>query len=64
MVDVTLIIYDVSGSEVETLINNESMITGTRTIIFNAEKLSTGIYFYSLFIDGQKLDTKKMMLIK
>ena len=62
--DVTLIIYDVSGSEVETLINNESMITGTRTIIFNAEKLSTGIYFYSLFIDGQKLDTKKMMLIK
>lgn len=61
---VSLKIYDVSGSEIETLINSESMHPGTRTLIYNGEKLSSGIYFYSLFIDGMKIETKKMMLVK
>ncbi len=61
---VSLKIYDISGSEIETLVNNESMQAGTSSMIFNGEKLSSGIYFYSLFIDGQKIDTKKMMLVK
>jgi hypothetical protein len=61
---VTLKIYNVSGAEVETLINNESMQAGTRSVIYSGEKLSSGIYFYTLFINGQKIDTRKMMLVK
>lgn len=61
---VSLKIYDISGSEADILINNESMLNGQRSLLFNGEKLSSGIYFYSLFVDGQKVDTKKMMLIK
>ncbi|MBN8585512.1 MAG: T9SS type A sorting domain-containing protein [Ignavibacteria bacterium] len=62
--NVTLKIFNVSGEEVETLVNNESMQPGTRSIMFSADKLSSGIYFYSLFIDGAKIDTKKMMMVK
>ncbi len=62
--DVSLKMYDVSGAEVETLMNNESMQAGSQTILFNGEKLSSGIYFYSLIINGQRIDTRKMMLIK
>lgn len=61
---VSLKVYDVSGAEVETLINNETMKAGSTTMLYNAEKLSSGIYFYSLYIDGQKADTRKMMLVK
>ncbi|HRE12227.1 MAG TPA: T9SS type A sorting domain-containing protein [Ignavibacteria bacterium] len=62
--NVSLKIFNVSGEEIETLVNNESMQSGTRSILFNGEKLSSGVYFYSLFVDGAKVDTKKMMLIK
>jgi hypothetical protein len=31
---------------------------------FDAGNLSSGIYFYTLYINGRVLDTKKMMLIK
>ncbi len=62
--NVTLKIYNAAGMEVETLINNEQMEAGTRSIIFSGDKLSSGIYFYTLFINGSKFDTKKMMLIK
>lgn len=61
---VSLKVYDVSGAEVETLVNNETMHAGSTTMLYNADKLSSGIYFYSLFIDGRKVDTRKMMLIK
>lgn len=61
---VSLKVYDVSGAEVETLINNETIRGGINSILFNAEKLSSGIYFYSLFVDGTKVDTRKMILVK
>ena len=31
---------------------------------FNAVNLPSGIYFYSLYIDGKEFATKKMTLIK
>ena len=61
---VTFKIYNVIGEEIETLINNETLMQGTSSIMFNANKLTSGIYFYSLYINGVKADTKKMMLIK
>lgn len=62
--NVTLKVYDINGEEADVLINNETMRAGTNTLLFNAEKLSSGIYFYSLYINGVITDTKKMMLVK
>jgi len=58
----TLIIYDALGREVETLIN-EQLNAGTYEADWNAEKYSSGIYYYKLFTDGFG-ETKKMILIK
>lgn len=59
----TLSVYDASGKLVQTLINNEVVPTGTNEVVFDAGKLSSGVYFYTLSSDNFK-ETKKMMLIK
>lgn len=37
---------------------------GAGTINFEAAALTSGIYSYSLWVDGQLIETKKMILIK
>jgi hypothetical protein len=59
---VTLKIYDILGREVETLVNEEKK-TGSYTIKFDANNLSSGIYFYQLMTKDQVI-TKKMILMK
>ncbi|MBL1212007.1 MAG: T9SS type A sorting domain-containing protein [Ignavibacteriae bacterium] len=59
---VSLKVYDVLGKEVATLVN-EVVNSGQHTVDFNAENLSTGIYFYELSA-GEFVQTNKMMLIK
>jgi hypothetical protein len=59
----SLNVYDASGKLVQTLLNNEVVPTGTNEVVFNAGKLSSGVYFYTLVSDNFK-ETKKMMLIK
>lgn len=61
---VSLRVFDVAGAEIMTIINNEQLSAGTKSQFFDASALSSGVYFYSLFIDGAKVDTKKMMLVK
>jgi len=63
---VTIKIYDISGREVYTLIN-ESLAAGYYTAEFNASNLSSGVYFYQIIAQGSKdrfVMNKKMMLIK
>jgi ligand-binding sensor domain-containing protein len=59
---VTLTIYDVLGREVRTLVNDVQQ-QGSYTVTFNANGLSSGLYFYRLAANN-KIETKKMMLIK
>jgi hypothetical protein len=59
---VTLKIYDVLGNEVATLVNEEKP-AGSYEVNFNAAKLSSGIYFYSLQV-GSYTQTKKLILMK
>jgi photosystem II stability/assembly factor-like uncharacterized protein len=59
---VTLKVYDVLGNEVATLVNEEKP-AGSYKVNFNAAKLSSGIYFYSLQA-GSFTQTKKLILIK
>lgn len=59
---VTIKIYDVLGNEIATLVNEEKP-AGTYKITWNAEGLSSGIYFYRLQA-GNFVATKKMILLK
>ena len=62
--NVTLKIFDITGQEVKTLIDGLSFRSGTITYDFNGTELSSGVYFYSLFVDNNRIDTKKMVLVK
>jgi len=59
---VSLKIFNVLGQLVKTLVN-QSQTAGTHQVTFNANSLSTGVYFYSLTVDNFT-QVKKMMLIK
>ncbi len=59
---VSLKVYDLLGKEVATVLSR-NLNAGKYSVDFNASKLSSGIYFYSLESNGFK-DVKKMMLIK
>jgi agmatine/peptidylarginine deiminase len=59
---VTLKIYDITGREVNTLAD-EVFKAGSYKVDFDATGLSSGIYFYRIYYNGQS-DTKKMILIK
>ncbi len=61
--DVNLIIYDILGREVATLINSRPMNAGIHSIIFNASALASGTYVYRLSA-GNKVEIKKMLLLK
>ncbi len=66
---VTIKIYDLQGKEIITLVNKKQN-TGYHEVEFNSDEarnriqLSSGIYFYSLYLDGEWADTKKMILLK
>ena len=59
---VTLKVNDMLGKEVATLINEERP-TGNYVVKFDASRLSSGIYFYTLKA-GNYTQTKKLILIK
>jgi len=59
---VALKVFDVLGNEIATLVNEEKP-TGTYKIIWNAENLPSGVYFYQLKA-GSYIDTKKVVLLR
>jgi photosystem II stability/assembly factor-like uncharacterized protein len=61
--DVKLIIFDILGKEIITLVNGKKS-SGIYETLFNGSNLSSGLYFYSLFIENQIIDTKRMIFIK
>ncbi len=60
--NVTLKVYDVTGKEVRTLIN-EQRSTGNYTVSFDGGSLSSGVYFYRLE-SGKYKEVKRMILVK
>ena len=60
---VILTVYNVSGQAVEVLVNNNQS-TGEYQIQWKPEGLASGIYFYSLIINDQIVETRKMFLLK
>ncbi len=60
---VTLKVYDVLGREVA-LLANEFKIAGSYKMNFDAGRLSSGTYYYTLKTDNGFSETKKMILTK
>lgn len=60
--EIKLTVFDVFGSEVETLVNQRQP-AGNYSIDFDASHFSSGIYFYKLSA-GNLSQTKKLILIK
>ncbi|MCA2004911.1 MAG: T9SS type A sorting domain-containing protein [Ignavibacterium sp.] len=58
----TIKVYDILGNEIATLVN-EYRDAGRNEIEFDASKLSSGLYIYTLKA-GSFVSSKKMMLIK
>jgi len=56
-----IVISDVNGKVVGRIALNQK---GTGQVDISAKDFLSGDYFYSLVIDGKKVDTKKMQLIK
>jgi hypothetical protein len=59
---VKIVIYDMLGREVETLVNME-MAPGRYKVDFDAASYASGLYFYKITA-GNFTDIKKMMLLK
>ncbi len=59
---VTLKVYDILGKEVSTLVNEEKTI-GNYEINFDANNLSSGVYFYRMQA-GEFSETKKFILLR
>jgi hypothetical protein len=59
---VALIIYNTLGEEVKTLVNKYQTI-GNYRISFNANNLTSGVYFYQLTTGGGSI-TRKMIYLK
>jgi type IX secretion system substrate protein len=57
-----LVVYDILGTEVATLVNQQ-LNAGTYEADWSADKFSSGVYCYKLTADDY-VDTKKMILVK
>jgi subtilisin family serine protease len=59
---VSLKVYDLQGREVATLVD-EVKVPGTYDVVWNASKIASGMYFYSL-VGATFAATKKLVLIR
>jgi hypothetical protein len=60
---VTIKVYNVLGKEISTLVN-ENLTPGTYQVSFAGSNLSSGVYFYTLYSNGLRMDSKRMLLNK
>ena len=60
---VKLKIFTIQGKEIRTLINQKQG-AGEYKVEFVAGELPSGVYFYTMLVDGILIDTKKMILIR
>jgi len=59
----SLKIYDALGKEITTIVN-QLQDAGYYEIDFNGSSFASGVYFYKLVVDGNIIDTKRMVLLK
>jgi len=59
-----IVVYNSAGQHVwsSQLSAHSSQLTGS--VLFNGSAFNSGVYYYSLIVDGKRLSTKSMVLIK
>ncbi|MBN2790538.1 MAG: T9SS type A sorting domain-containing protein [Candidatus Delongbacteria bacterium] len=60
---VNLNVYNMQGQLVKNLVN-EVQKAGIHNVEFRADDIISGVYFYSLVLDGAVTESKKMILVK
>jgi hypothetical protein len=60
---VNMSIFDLNGTEVYGVINNQFYSAGQHSINIDVSELPSGLYFYQLQ-SGKNISTKKMLLLK
>ena len=60
---VTLVVFDITGRLIRTLLNNEFKTADWYTVEFDGSSLASGVYFYRLITETDMV-TKKMLIIK
>ena len=60
---VKLVIFDIQGRQLTELVNQKQS-AGTYEADWKREGYSSGVYFYSLVIDGETINTEKMIFIQ
>lgn len=61
--NISMNLYDISGRFIKVL-ESGYKLAGNYGVTFSGEGLSSGIYYYSLTVDGAVIDTKKAILLK
>ena len=61
--EVSLTVYDVRGREVQTIVSGFQE-SGTYSVVFEAEDLPSGVYYYELQLGESLAETRKMLLVK
>ena len=67
--NVSLIVYDILGQRVKTLVNGVKQAAGLKQVTWDGtndsgNQVASGLYFYKLVVDNKIVATKKMMLLK
>jgi hypothetical protein len=52
-------VYDLTGKQITTFPINER---GSASVVLTSDKLSAGIYIYSIVADGKVVDSKRMIV--
>jgi len=60
---VSLKVYDALGREVAVLVNKK-LTAGKYEAEFDGSNFASGVYFYSLYVNENRVDTKRMLLVK
>ena len=59
MTSASIMIFDMQGLLKRTILISEP---GKREVTINGHELTAGMYLYSLVVDDQEIDTKRMIL--
>ncbi|MEP7145572.1 MAG: T9SS type A sorting domain-containing protein [bacterium] len=60
---VVLKVYNITGNLITTIVDKKQS-KGEYEVEFDGRELSSGVYFYSLFLDERIVDSKKMILLR
>jgi hypothetical protein len=61
--NISIQVFDVTGRNISTLFSRE-MQAGVYSAAFDASGIGSGVYFYSLLVDGRISETKRMTVLK